>query len=122
MHRALTASFAVLISLGFGLLLSGCYPKVGAAPGPLAAETVEVARAKWTDASPDALEVGRQAFLKSCDQCHGYPDVLAFPAEKWPAAAKRMGEKSKLDADQTENMTRFVLALRETLAKAPAPK
>ena len=118
-ERAVAAP-ASLLAFALTLALSGCYPKVGAAPGPLASETMEIAKVKWADATPEALEQGRQAFLNHCSKCHGYPDVVAFPETKWPATAKRMASKSRLAEPEAENMTRFVLALR-TAASLPKP-
>ena len=117
---ALAAPVA-LLTLVLTLALAGCMPKVGAAPGPLANETLEIAKAKWTDATPEALEQGRQLFLKHCNQCHGYPDLVAFPEAKWPATAKRMATKEKLSDADGELVARFVVALRAELTAPPKP-
>ena len=111
---------AVLLLALALVALAGCFPKVGEAPGPVANETMEIAKAKWADATPEAVEQGRQAFLNHCSKCHGYPDVVAFPEAKWPATAKRMASKASLSAQDGENMTRFVVALRAA-ATRPAP-
>jgi mono/diheme cytochrome c family protein len=111
---------AALLAFVLTLALSGCFPKVGAAPGPLASETMEIAKARWADETPQALEQGRQAFLSNCSKCHGYPDVVAFPEAKWPATAMRMAGKAKLSGPDAENLTHFVLALRAA-ATQPMP-
>jgi len=104
----------LLISL-FGvstLALTGCFPKGGAAPGPLSSQTLEVAKTRFPDATPEALEDGRKVFLASCAKCHSYPDVLAVPEERWPKSAARMGKKANLPDADTDKMLHFVLALR----------
>ena len=122
-RNAVAAAPAALLTLTVCLALAGCYPKVGAAPGPVANETLEIARAKWADATPETVELGRQAFLKHCNACHGYPDLVALPEAKWPGTAKRMASKAKLSGEDAEHLTRFVLALRATEAgAAPAAK
>jgi len=112
--------FAALGVVAVSLSLVGCYPKSAAAPGPLAAATLEIAKMKWADSTPEAMEQGRQTYIKACGECHGHPDVVAFPEDKWPAEAKVMGAKANLSPADTEQMTRFVLALRASLTRPAA--
>lgn len=100
--------------------LAGCFPKVGAAPGPLAAVSLPLAQSRYENVSMESLEQGRQLFLKSCKDCHGYPDLLAYPEEKWPAAATKMAQKANLSAAEAELLTRFVVVARvvETIPAA----
>jgi mono/diheme cytochrome c family protein len=123
-RRPIAKLSVTLLAAALAIAFAGCFPKTGAAPGPLANETVAVAKTRWADSTPEALEQGRQLFLKHCGECHGFPDVVAFPEDKWPAAAKRMGAKSKLSDADTELMTHFVLAWRSAAtvpASSPAP-
>lgn len=111
---------SILAVAAAALALAGCMPKTGAAPGPLAESTMEIAKARYADATADDLEKGRQLFLKDCNQCHGYPDLVAFPEAKWPAAAKRMAGKAGMKDADGELLTRFVMVARAAAA-APAP-
>jgi len=117
--KKIAVALAVAVA---ALALAGCFPKSGAAPGPLAEATMEIAKAKYADATPEDLEKGRQLFLKGCNECHGYPDLVAYPEAKWPAAAKRMAVKAGMKDADGELLTRFVMVARAALtAPAPAP-
>ena len=116
--RWIVPTFAVL-----AFVAAACFPRTGAAPGPLAARAMEIAKARYADAPPTAedLEKGRQLFLKGCRDCHGYPDLAAYPEEKWPKTAKAMAGKAGFNAGDAELLTRFVMVAREaSLAPTPA--
>jgi hypothetical protein len=112
MHRHL------LLSTVSCLLLTSCFPKAGVAPSPLSASAVARAQSQWADTSEEQLERGRQLFLQNCNNCHDYPDLVAYPEQKWPPAARRMGSKADLPEVDTELVLRFILASR---AEAAAP-
>jgi mono/diheme cytochrome c family protein len=121
---AATAPRGALLALSVTFLLalaSGCgFPKSGPAPQPVTPATVEAARTRWPDASEAQLAAGRELFLAKCNSCHSYPDLHAVTDDKWPETVKRMGEKAKLDAAQTESVLRFVLSSGGAPAAAPA--
>lgn len=60
----------------------------------------------------ETLEQGRQTYTASCNRCHGYPEVQKYSEEEWHPIMERMGKKAKLTAEQTELVTRYVIALR----------
>jgi hypothetical protein len=101
------------------LLLAACFPKPGVAPGPLSASSVANALQQWPGTSEEQLEQGRQLFLQNCNGCHDYPDLVAYPEQKWPAAARRMGNKADLPEVDTELVLHFILASRAQQAAAP---
>lgn len=113
MHRRVT-----LCAVGC-LLLAACFPKPGVAPGPLSATSVASAQQQWPETSEEQLERGRQLFLQHCNGCHDYPDLVAYPEQKWPAAARRMGNKADLPEVDTEWVLRFILASRAQQAVGP---
>jgi hypothetical protein len=95
-----------------GLAGAGCYPKAGAAPPPLSAESAAHASARWAGATPNRLAAGHDLFLAKCNGCHDYPDLTAIPEEKLPRIVERMGGKIHLDAEQHDAVLNFVLASR----------
>jgi hypothetical protein len=101
------------------LLLAACFPKPGAAPGPLSASSVASAQRQWPETTEEQLERGHQLFLQHCNGCHDYPDLVAYPEEKWPAAARSMGDKSDLPEVDTELVLRFILVSRAQQAAGP---
>lgn len=94
------------------LSFTSCFPKAGAAPGPLTALQTETALARLSGSSPESLEQGRQLFLAQCNGCHDYPDLQAVEAEAWPRIAKRMGKKSDLSPADSELVLLFIQAAR----------
>lgn len=106
MHRHLAVSTLAC------LFLTACFPKAGTAPGPLSANALAGAQARWPDTSGEELERGRQLFLQHCDGCHSYPDRTAYSEQKWPSIARRMGSKADLSEVDTERVLRFILANR----------
>ncbi|MBX3228400.1 MAG: cytochrome c [Labilithrix sp.] len=82
--------------------LAGCYPKTTAAPPTLTAAQLEV----------PALARGREVFAAKCNGCHGYPDLGAVGAAKWPAVMDDMGRKASLTPADTDAALQYVLAAR----------
>ena len=111
----------MIAAVAGALALAGCMVKTAAAPGPLDAQAIEIAKARYADTTPEELEKGRQLFLKSCSECHGYPDLVAYPEQKWPGLARGMSKKAGLKADEGELVTRFVMVAREAAVR-PAAK
>ncbi|MFT3924468.1 MAG: hypothetical protein QM778_18160 [Myxococcales bacterium] len=101
--KALTASTAVLV-------LAGCYPAKGPAPGPVSPATLQAATSRWPDSTSESLDAGRSLFVGNCNKCHGYPDLHKVDADAWPSITKRMGKKAHLDDAQTELLLRYILA------------
>jgi hypothetical protein len=90
---------------------------------PVTPQLVDVARSKWTDATPASLQRGHDTFVAGCGKggfCHQLKSPQAFPAEKWPRIVERMGKKARLDAAQQQDVLRFVLAVRELPPPGPA--
>ncbi len=109
MSRPLKLLFA-LTSLSVS---SACFPKAGAAPGPLTAASLDEAPLKYPGMTAQELEEGRALFLQSCEGCHSYPDTAHYPEAKWPSIMAKMGPKSELTAEQAEKVLRFVVVTRE---------
>jgi len=101
-----------LVAAALPLLLAGCFPRVGPAPGPLTAADLQAAQARDAAATPEALEQGRQLFLDHCDKCHGYAALAPIPEDKWRTTVPRMGQKAKISSAQAKLVLDFVLAAR----------
>jgi mono/diheme cytochrome c family protein len=99
------------------LVVSGCYPKVGAAPGALSTASATSASARWPGVTAATLATGRDLFLARCNGCHGYPDPAAIPDERWPAIVEKMGGKSGLGADERGEVLHYILAARSEPAR-----
>jgi hypothetical protein len=99
-----------IAALALGTLaVAGCYPKTAAAPAAVAPTELSIAKAKFPDVTDDELKLGHDRFIEKCNGCHGYPDLHAIAADKWPSIVERMGKKADLDARSTQAVLRFVV-------------
>ncbi len=99
-----------------GFMEAGCYPKAAPAPGALSANSVTWASTRWPGVTATSLSRGHDLFLANCDQCHGYPDLVAIADERWPGIVEKMGNKAHLSAEEKEAVLHFVLASRSEQA------
>ena len=106
------------IGLASALLVAGCYPKAGPAPGPVSANGVARASTRWPGVTGESLAAGHDLFIANCNRCHDYPDLTAVADEKWPAIVNRMGDKAELSPAQIDLVLHFVQTARsEQVAK-----
>ncbi len=108
MRRPLTWT-ALLLSAA---LFSGCFPKAGSLPGPLAPEAIARAQGRYPGTTAESLERGRGLFVTYCDNCHNYPDRREYSEEMWPNIVRRMGKKASISAEDSDLVLHFVLAAR----------
>ena len=99
-----------------GLVGAGCYPKAGSAPAALSANAVASASARWPGVTESSLSAGRGLFLAKCNGCHGYPDLAAIPDDRWPSILEKMAKKSRLGAEERDEVLHYVLAARSEQA------
>jgi mono/diheme cytochrome c family protein len=102
--------------LAIGFMEAGCYPKVAPPPGALSPSSVNSASSRWPGVSASSLSRGHDLFLANCDQCHGYPDLVAIADERWPHIVEKMGDKAHLSAEEKDAVLHFVLASRSEQA------
>jgi mono/diheme cytochrome c family protein len=108
---------ALRVSLvAIGVVASGCYPKAGPPPAALTESSVATASARWPGATAGALSVGRDLFLAKCDECHGYPDLVAVAEDRWPRVLDGMARKAHLSPDERDEVLHYVLASRSEQA------
>lgn len=105
---------------GMALLVAGvvvgCYPKAGPAPGPVSANGVARASARWPGTTAESLTAGHDLFIENCNRCHDYPDLTAVAEEKWPDILGRMANKAGLSDAQRDLVLHFVLSARSEQA------
>jgi len=96
-------------------LLCGCFgpSRKNPQPPPVSASQTETATAHWSDTTRAELEQGRAVVVSSCIKCHGYPSPGDETPAEWPAVAKQMSKKAKLDAAQTRAVVRYLVSASE---------
>ena len=61
-------------------------------------------------AQNDMLAAGQRVYTASCGRCHDLNPVDKFTAQQWEGILKRMIPKAKLNAEQSKQVTDYVLA------------
>jgi cytochrome c5 len=93
-------------------LFTACGPATAPPPAPLSPAAVVAAKSTWAEVTEQSLNEGRELFVKSCNRCHGYPDVFSESQAEWPALVQEMGKRAKLDEGQMQLVTHFIIAAR----------
>lgn len=58
----------------------------------------------------DALVAGQRVYTINCGRCHELHSVEKFTAQRWDEILKKMIPKAKLNAEQSKQVTAYVLA------------
>lgn len=78
---------------------------------PPTVTTAEITRAQsmWSNASSDELHAGRQVLIQQCSGCHLTPMPAEHTAAQWPKLISGMAERSKLSAQQQQQLERYLV-------------
>lgn len=93
-------------------LLAGCANLATVAP-PVTLAMVAVSGG----AGEAALTAGRRIFTVQCTACHSADPVAKYPFSEWRQIVGKMGERSKLSAEEESAL----LAYLQAALKAPMP-
>ena len=80
---------------------------------PKAAKTTTATESKpaaTTMASTAQIEAGHVIYTNKCGTCHGLKDPAGFTKESWDHILKSMIPKAKLNADDGNLVTAYVMA------------
>jgi len=72
-----------------------------------------VAQQKWPGTTLAQLKEGEGIYKNECTQCHKNFAITKFTEKKWLHEIDDMSPKAKLNADQKEKLTRYILSFRE---------
>ncbi len=93
-------------------LHAGCMTLEQMAP-PVGVEFQRVAQREHVDIS--TLELGRQVYLMDCARCHGVEPIGRYSESRWREILPRMGEESRLDAEEQTAVNAYVMAAHSFL-------
>jgi hypothetical protein len=60
--------------------------------------------------SHEFIVAGKVIYTGKCSRCHDMKDPSAYAAERWPSILKSMIPKAKLNAEQANQLTAYVMA------------
>ncbi len=104
----------LLAIVGSALVVACGFPKTVDGPPPaITPAQAERAAQERPGVNAAALNGGRELYVAKCNGCHGYPDIATIPDEKWPEIMKRMGKKSDLTDEQSNQVLAFVRAAQK---------
>ncbi len=90
-------------------LLTGC----GGPPPEVTPALVASAQQRWPDTTNEMLLRGRLVLTTRCTACHGVRQPADHQPKDWEAYVREMGPRARLDADQTKDLLRYLLAAQE---------
>lgn len=113
-YRAARLPILSALAIVAGSMAVACgFPKTVDGPPPrITVQQVEHEAQAGSGVTQAYLDTGRDLFAAKCNGCHGYPDIATVADDKWPAIMTRMGKKSDLNADQSQQVLAFVRAAK----------
>ena len=115
LHDLTTLRFlAFITATSIAALVVSCAPIERAAP-PVATLTLP------KNANLKKLEEGRAIYASACVRCHGPARVYKRTDEQWSQIIlPKMREMSKLNPNEIDALTTYVMTARKALAEKPA--
>ncbi len=105
-----------LLALGLGCSGLPSFPTV---------EQLSVANRLPTGTDPALVTRGRSLLMTSCDRCHRNYRPEEYAPAKWADIVQRMSQRSQLDAEEAQAVTRYAELVSHWLREsrsAPGPK
>ncbi len=90
-------------------LLAGCMTLEQMAP-PVGPDLLAVGERQGVGA--ETLRLGRDLYVTDCARCHSVEPIERYTVRRWRDALPRMAREAKLNRQQTEAVTAYVLAVR----------
>jgi hypothetical protein len=94
------------------LLAGGCASRL---PPPTDADVLR-ASARWPETTLASLSRGRSLYIDHCSGCHALHLPTERPPSAWPAIVTEMQERSRLDAEKSTVLVRYLVTAAEGLA------
>ncbi len=82
------------------------------------ASDASIAQTHWQGTSIDQLKQGYGLYTTECTKCHEMKNIQDFSLTDWPGIIEDMSRKAKLNADQHNLVSHYILARREAIASA----
>lgn len=83
----------------------------GIVPGDLELEAIQQ---KYPGTTAQNLANGHALYIGTCTDCHRKKNIFAYSESRWKEIIDDMAPRSRLNAQQTEDLYRYVLSMKAT--------
>lgn len=87
------------------------------ASSPISDNEFSAAQKKWSDVKMENLTAGHVVYTTKCNTCHGLKTISDYNEAQWEKLIASMAPKAKLNAQETDDLTKYIYAKRETSSK-----
>lgn len=87
------------------------------ASSPISDSEFSAAQKKWSDVKMENLTAGHLVYTTKCNTCHGLKTISNYTETQWEKLIAVMGPKAKLTTQETDDLTKYIYAKRETSSK-----
>lgn len=83
----------------------------GIVPGDLELQAI---KQKYPETTAQNLANGHELYIGTCTDCHRKKNIFAYSESKWKEIIDDMAPRSKLNAQQTDDLYKYVLSMKAT--------
>jgi mono/diheme cytochrome c family protein len=88
--------------------------RVGIVPGELELTAI---KQKYPETTAQNLANGHELYIGKCTDCHRKKNIYAFSETRWKDIIDDMAQRSKLTAQETDDLYKYVLSMKATQGK-----
>ena len=70
---------------------------------------------KWSDMNLEKMQTAHRLYINKCGNCHFLYRPNRFSEEKWRAEMPDMKKEAKLNDEQIDLITKYILVMREAV-------
>ncbi len=83
----------------------------GIIPGDMELQAIQ---AKYPGTTAQNLANGHELYIGTCTDCHRKKNIFAYSESRWKDIITDMAARSKLNAQQTDDLYKYVLSMKAT--------
>lgn len=75
---------------------------------------LQAIKQKYPETTAQNLNNGHELYIGTCTDCHRKKNIFAYSESKWKEIIDDMAPRSKLNAQQTDDLYKYVLSMKAT--------
>lgn len=75
---------------------------------------LQAIKLKYPETTAQNLSNGHELYIGTCTDCHRKKNIFAYSESKWKEIIDDMAPRSKLNAQQTDDLYKYVLSMKAT--------